>query len=131
MPFAEECDSKKSDRRDGLLTARLILFVPAIWVAIIPALNNVIQFLEGGIHPQVIATVVGCKEFTSFRVERNVKRIPHAACINLTLTGLDVETQDRGTARVRIITGITGGSNPDIKPSIRTKFEVIILMFIE
>ena len=50
---------KASDRRNGILTARLVLLVPAIRITVIPSLDNVIQLLNGGLHPQVVASIVG------------------------------------------------------------------------
>jgi hypothetical protein len=52
---------EKRYSRDRILAARNILFSPAIWVAIVSTLGDVIQFLERILHAQVVAAVVGGK----------------------------------------------------------------------
>ena len=87
-----------------------------------------IQFLRRAIHPQVIAAVVGGKEIACFRVESDVKWIAHPGSEDLTLSSLYIEAKNRGVTRVRVVAGITDRTNPDIKPSIGTKLQVVILM---
>jgi hypothetical protein len=79
---------KKGNCGESLFAARLILLIPAVRVAIIATLNNVIQLLKRRVHPQVIPTVVSGKEITGFRVKCNIIGIAQAGCIDFAFTGL-------------------------------------------
>jgi hypothetical protein len=83
-------------------------------IAIVTALQDVIQFFKGSVHPQVIAAVIGGEEIACFRMEGDVERVAHPGGKDFTFTGLDIESQDRRAARIGVFAGITGGTYADV-----------------